>query len=164
MKRYFKYLFSLSLSVGMLSSLEGNAQVAFKKLVWADEFNTPGLPDSTKWGYDVGRGCPQNCGWGNNELQYYTAGDNLYMSNGNMIIEARKENRGSKTYTSTRLTTMGKKSFKFGRIDMRAKLQKGQGIWPALISWNFLDMMKSAYTPLFTTSWGIMPEILLRPC
>lgn len=116
---------------------------AGKTLVWADEFNGSAL-NTNDWNYDVGDGCP-NCGWGNNELEYYTAGDNLYMSQGKMIIEARKENRGSKNYTSTRLTTMGKKSFKFGRIDMRAKLPKGQGIWPAF--WMLGDNFPTAGWP-----------------
>jgi hypothetical protein len=116
---------------------------AGKSLVWADEFNSSSL-NTGDWNYDVGDGCP-NCGWGNNELEYYTAGDNLYMSNGKMIIEARKESKGGKNYTSSRLTTMGKKSFKFGRIDMRAKLPKGQGIWPAF--WMLGDNFPTAGWP-----------------
>lgn len=98
-------------------------------LVWSEEFNGSQL-NTNDWNYDVGDGCP-NCGWGNNELEYYTAGENLYFSGGKMIIEARKESKGGKNYTSTRLTSLGKRSFKFGRIDMRAKLPKGQGMWPA---------------------------------
>ncbi len=98
-------------------------------MVWSDEFNGSQL-NSNDWNYDVGDGCP-NCGWGNNELEYYTSGENLYFNSGKMIIEARKESRGGKNYTSTRLTSLGKRLFKFGRIDMRAKLPKGQGIWPA---------------------------------
>lgn len=116
---------------------------AGKTLIWADEFNGTSL-NTSDWNYDVGDGCP-NCGWGNNELEYYTAGDNLYMSQGKMIIEARKESRGGKNYTSSRLTTMGKKSFKFGRIDMRAKLPKGQGIWPAF--WMLGDNFPTAGWP-----------------
>jgi hypothetical protein len=116
---------------------------AGKTLIWADEFNGSAL-NTNDWNYDVGDGCP-NCGWGNNELEYYTAGDNLYMSNGKMIIEARKENKAGKSYTSSRLTTMGKKSFKFGRIDIRAKLPKGQGIWPAL--WMLGDNFPTAGWP-----------------
>ena len=119
------------------------ASYAGKTLVWADEFNGSTL-NTSDWNYDVGDGCP-NCGWGNNELEYYTAGDNLYMSNGKMIIEARKESKGGKNYTSSRLTTMGKKSFKFGRIDMRAKLPKGQGIWPAF--WMLGDNFPTAGWP-----------------
>lgn len=112
-------------------------------LVWSDEFNGTSL-NTSDWNYDVGDGCP-NCGWGNNELQYYTAGDNIYVNSGKMIIEARKENKNGKNYTSSRLTTMGKKSFKFGRIDMRAKLPKGQGIWPAF--WMLGDNFPTAGWP-----------------
>lgn len=112
-------------------------------LVWSDEFNGSTL-NTSDWNYDVGDGCP-NCGWGNNELEYYTAGDNLYFQNGKMIIEARKESKNGKSYTSTRLTTMNKKSFKFGRVDMRAKLPFGQGIWPAL--WMLGDNFTTAGWP-----------------
>ena len=112
-------------------------------LVWSDEFNGTTL-NTSDWNYDVGDGCP-NCGWGNNELEYYTAGDNLYFQNGKMIIEARKESKNGKSYTSTRLTTMNKKSFKFGRVDIRAKLPFGQGIWPAF--WMLGDNFTTAGWP-----------------
>lgn len=69
---------------------------------------------------------------GNNELEWYTAGDNASVQSGALVIEARKETRGTKNYTSTRMTTKTKRPVKFGRIDIRAKLPKGQGIWPAL--------------------------------
>ncbi len=121
------------------------ASYAGKTLVWADEFEGSGL-NTTNWNYDVGDGCARNnCGWGNNELEFYTEGDNLIFANGKMIIEARKESRSGKNYTSSRLTTMGKKSFKFGRIDIRAKLPKGQGIWPAL--WMLGDNFPTAGWP-----------------
>ena len=62
-------------------------------------------------------------GWGNNELEYYTNNPrNVFVSNGNLIIEARKEIIDSFNYTSARMTTQDKKSFKFGRIDIRAKI------------------------------------------
>ncbi len=116
-----------------------------KTLVWADEFEGSGL-NPANWNYDRGDGCQKgNCGWGNNELEYYTEGDNLIFTGGKMIIEARKESRGGKNYTSSRLTTMGKQSFKFGRIDIRAKLPKGQGIWPAL--WMLGDNFPTAGWP-----------------
>lgn len=99
-------------------------------LVWADEFNGTSL-DMDSWNYDVGDGCP-NCGWGNNELEYYTAGENLTLQDGKMIIEARSETKGGKNYTSSRIKTQNKKSFKFGRIDIRAKVPKGKGVWPAI--------------------------------
>jgi len=116
---------------------------AGKTLVWADEFNGTGL-NTSDWNYDVGDGCP-NCGWGNNELEYYTAGDNLTFQSGKMIIEARKENKNGKSYTSSRLTTLNKRSFKFGRVDIRAKLPSGQGIWPAF--WMLGDNFPTAGWP-----------------
>ena len=100
-------------------------------LAWSDEFNGAAL-NQADWNYEVGDGCPNVCGWGNNELEWYTAGDNLYMQDGKMIIEARAESKGGKNYTSTRITTQNKKTFTFGRIDIRAKVPKGKGVWPAL--------------------------------
>lgn len=100
-------------------------------LAWSDEFNTTGL-NSSIWTNQNGDGCPNLCGWGNNELEYYTdRPENIFFQDGKLIIEARKENYSGKTYTSSKILTSGKKSFKFGRIDIRAKLPKGKGIWPA---------------------------------
>ncbi len=101
-------------------------------LAWADEFNGTSL-NTTDWSFENGDGCPGNCGWGNNELEYYTERpENLFFQDGKMIIEARKENYAAgKPYTSSKILTRGKKVFKFGRIDIRAKLPKGKGIWPA---------------------------------
>jgi beta-glucanase (GH16 family) len=95
---------------------------------WSDEFSGSAL-DLTSWSFDVG-----GSGWGNNELQYYTNNrpDNIYLSNGNLIIQAKKEAFSGKEYTSSRIITKGKKEFTFGRIDIRAKLPVGKGIWPAL--------------------------------
>ncbi len=98
-----------------------------KKPVWADEFNIDGKPDSSRWGYDIG-----GSGWGNNELQFYTAGDNVRIQNGLLIIEARKEQREEKAYTSTRLVSKHKGDFLYGRFEARAKLPKGRGLWPAI--------------------------------
>ncbi len=101
------------------------------KLVWADEFNGSAL-NTKDWSFENGDGCPRNCGWGNNELEYYTGKpDNLFFKDGKLIIEAKKENYNGKTYTSSKILTRDKKPFKFGRIDIRAKLPKGKGIWPA---------------------------------
>lgn len=100
-------------------------------LAWADEFNTPSL-NLTDWSFENGDGCPGLCGWGNNELEYYTSRpENLFFQDGKMIIEARKENYAGKNYTSSKILTRGKKVFKYARIDIRAKLPKGKGIWPA---------------------------------
>ncbi len=95
-------------------------------LVWADEFNGDAL-NLQDWTYEVGRG---SNGWGNNELQYYTAGENAKVEDGLLTIEARKDINHN--YTSTRIKTQDKQTFTHGRIDIRAKLPKGQGIWPAL--------------------------------
>jgi beta-glucanase (GH16 family) len=99
------------------------------ELVWQDEFDTPGLPDSDKWQYDVG-----GHGWGNNELQFYTDKrfDNAHIENGHLIIEARKEPYKNSQYTSARLVTKGTGDWKYGRIDVRARIPKGLGTWPAI--------------------------------
>lgn len=100
-----------------------------KKLVWADEFNTNGFPDNTKWGYDQGGG-----GWGNNELQFYTTErkENAWIENGHLIISARKEDYKNRNYTSARMVTKNKGDWKYGRIEVKARLPKGKGIWPAI--------------------------------
>ena len=93
-------------------------------LKWQDEFNGSAI-DLACWTHELGAG-----GWGNEELQEYTAdAANSYLANGNLIIEAREEGG---EYTSARMVTVDKKEFGFGRVDIRAKLPFGQGIWPAL--------------------------------
>jgi len=99
-------------------------------LVWADEFDRDTL-NLADWTYEIGDGCPNLCGWGNNELEYYRE-DNTSIVNGNLVITAKDQKFGSREYTSSRLITKGKKQFKFGRIDIRAALPEGQGLWPAL--------------------------------
>lgn len=96
-------------------------------MIWQDEFNGSAL-NETYWNYELGTG---NNGWGNNELQYYRR-ENTTVTDGFLIIEARRENFQGRSYTSSRLTTQDKFDFRFGRIDIRAKLPKGQGMWPAL--------------------------------
>jgi beta-glucanase (GH16 family) len=99
------------------------------KMVWNDEFDYSGLPDSTKWTAEVG-----GHGWGNNEWQYYTSGrrENARVENGLLIIEARKENWDSSRFTSARLVSRGKGDWQYGKIEVRAKLPKGVGTWPAI--------------------------------
>ncbi len=110
----------------MLSAQKNNENW---KLVWSDEFKTDGLPDSTKWGYDIG-----GHGWGNNELQYYSANrtKNARVGNGMLIIEAHREPFESKEYTSARLVTREKATWNHGKIEVRAKLPNGLGTWPAI--------------------------------
>ena len=109
-------------------------KASFKKLVWSDEFNYTGLPDSLKWGYDEGNGCPENCGWGNNELQFYTSNrlQNARVEKGKLIIEARKEDFSGAPYTSSRLLSKNKCDWKYGRLEIRAKIPSGKGMWPAI--------------------------------
>lgn len=102
------------------------------ELVWSDEFSE-GEVDTSKWTYDIG-----NWGWGNNELQYYTANrpENARIENGNLIIEARK-NDLNEPWTSARLTTRGKVSFLYGKIEFRAKVPAERGNWAA--GWTLGD-------------------------
>jgi beta-glucanase (GH16 family) len=97
--------------------------------VWGDEFNYTGLPDSTKWNYDVGGN-----GWGNNELEFYTEkrSENARVENGNLVIEARKESWQGLNYTSARLLTKNKGDWQYGKIEVRARLPRGRGTWPAI--------------------------------
>ena len=100
-----------------------------RKLVWSDEFNKNGLPDPAKWSYDTG-----GHGWGNHELQFYTYSEkkNARVENGVLIIEALKEQKNNNAYTSARLVTKGKGDWTYGRIDVKARLPRGKGSWPAI--------------------------------
>jgi beta-glucanase (GH16 family) len=107
------------------------------KLVWADEFDKPGLPDPRKWDYDVSM---NKSGWANEELQYYAKGrlENTRVADGKLLITARKEKLtgaadfGGQAYTSGRLYTRGKFEFTYGYVEVRAKLPCGPGTWPAI--------------------------------
>jgi beta-glucanase (GH16 family) len=108
-------------------------EVVIEQPVWADEFNYTGSPDSSKWAYDLGDGCPTVCGWGNNELQFYTSENkNVRIENGRLIIEAHHQAKGGKAYTSARVVSRNKGDWLYGRIEVRAKLPKGKGTWPAI--------------------------------
>ncbi|MFO0887857.1 MAG: glycoside hydrolase family 16 protein [Isosphaeraceae bacterium] len=106
------------------------------KLVWNDEFDEPGLPSSERWDYETGF-------VRNGEKQYYTRArkENARVENGLLVIEARKEKwkgtgrRGNEEhadYTSASLTTRGKAAWTYGRVEVRARLPKGRGTWPAI--------------------------------
>ena len=97
------------------------------EIIWRDEFNVDGDVDRSKWNFQVG-----GDGWGNEESQYYTDGDNATVSGGNLIIEARKETFGSNDFTSSRLNSSGKGDFLYGRIEVKAKLPRTGGTWPAI--------------------------------
>ncbi|MDQ1090532.1 beta-glucanase (GH16 family) [Siphonobacter sp. SORGH_AS 1065] len=132
----------------------------YQTLVWSDEFNYQGLPDPKKWNYEEGF-------VRNKEPQYYTKErlQNIRVENGTLIIEARKESyplqkSGSANaqragqsvagYTSASIMTLGKKTWKYGRFEVRAKVPKGKGSWPAF--W-----MKGANNP--TVKWPFCGEI-----
>lgn len=108
-------------------------------LVWNDEFDGTSL--SSDWVHEIGNG---NSGWGNNELQYYRE-ENVAVANGYLTITAKKENFGGYGYTSSRIKTQGRQSFEKGRIDIRAAVPYGQGIWPAL--WMLGDNITSVSWP-----------------
>ena len=95
------------------------------QLLWADEFdsNEVNLRD---WNFDIG-----DDGWGNDEWQYYQP-QNVTLQNGHLVITAREQRVGASTYTSTRMKTEGEVEFTYARVDIRAALPEGQGIWPAL--------------------------------
>lgn len=122
------------------------------KIVWRDEFSGSGLPDSTRWSYNIG-----NWGWGNNEPQYYTEKrtQNARLEDGNLIIEARKNDIGQ-PWTSARLTTQGKQSFLYGRIEIRAKVPEGRGTWAA--GWMLGDSYEDEL------SWPYCGEIDILEC
>jgi len=100
-------------------------------LTWQDEFT--GTEISNDWTFEIGDGCSNGiCGWGNNELEYYRK-ENAFIADDNyLVIQAYKENFGGKNYTSSRMITKGAKKFQYGRIDIRAAMPTGQGLWPAL--------------------------------
>ncbi|WP_461629134.1 glycoside hydrolase family 16 protein [Labilibaculum euxinus] len=110
------------------------------QLVWSDEFDYTGLPDSTKWMYDT-EGNSE--GWGNNEAQYYTKAkkENAWVQNGILNIIALKEQCEGKDYTSARLNS--KANWLYGKIEVNAKLPKGRGTWSAIWmmpkDWSFKD-------------------------
>ncbi|MFN8588146.1 MAG: family 16 glycosylhydrolase [Candidatus Eisenbacteria bacterium] len=109
-----------------LSAVPARAQYS---LVWEDNFDGNSI-NNTHWQFQEGTGCPNLCGWGNNELQYYRAA-NATVAGGFLTITAKKENFGGKAYTSARLRSANLADFRYGKIEMRAKLPIGRGMWPA---------------------------------
>lgn len=95
--------------------------------VWQDDFSSGSVPDATKWSFETGGN-----GWGNNELQYYTNGANATVTGGNLVITAKRENISGNEYSSARMITKGKGDWLYGRFEVRARLPKGRGTWPAI--------------------------------
>lgn len=126
---------------------ERSVELSEFEMVWNDEFEGNEV-DTTKWSFQLGDGCdiqPKSCGafeetapnlcqWGNFEKQYYTdRPQNVKVENGNLVITARKEPQPFRgyDYTSTRMRTLGKGDWKYARIDVRANVPVGQGLWAA---------------------------------
>ncbi|GEP64157.1 hypothetical protein CBE01nite_19250 [Clostridium beijerinckii] len=129
MKRKKQLIMSLVISSLMVSSfiptVTAKADTGWN-LAWSDEFNGTNI-NTSNWKYETG-----GDGWGNNELEYYTNRfENARIENGNLVIEARKENYNGMNYTSARLKSQGLKNWTYGKVEARMKLPAGQGVWPA---------------------------------
>ncbi len=116
----------------MLSACQVS-QSTGQTLVWSDEFDYVGAPDVQKWDYDLGDACdlPAGCGWGNDELQYYTT-ESAYVDGEKLIITLDKSSVLSGTFTSARLATRGKASWKYGTFEIKAKVADCLGCWSAI--------------------------------
>ena len=115
-----------ALALGCLVAAPARADYS---LVWSDEFNGTSL-NLADWTIDIGDGCPSLCGWGNNELQYYRA-ENVSVADGHLTLTSKREWFGGRSFTSGKILTRDKQTFQYGRIEMRAKLPQGSGMWPA---------------------------------
>ena len=143
------YIKAIALAVlGMVSCTQQKAEEESKaqkedayQLVWADEFDYNGLPDSTKWIFEFGDGCPELCGWGNNEAQYYSKErlDNARVKDGALIIEARKDDYKTREYSSAKIMSKGIGDWQYGKFLIKAKLPEGRGTWPAIWMLPTLD-------------------------
>lgn len=116
---------------GSLEPVSGKPGSGGKILVWSDEFDYTGLPDTKKWSYDTDGNAS---GWGNNESQYYTASrlKNTEVKDGFLTITAHQEDYEGFRYTSARLVTRGKGDWLYGRVEVKAKIPDGRGMWPAI--------------------------------
>jgi len=125
-----RFILGAAVICGLAISARGQApETNGWQLVWADEFAQAGgaSPDPHKWVFDLGAS-----GWGNNELQHYTdRTNNARIEDGNLVIEAHKEDFQKSRYTSARLKTLSKAAWTYGRMEARIKIPRGQGIWPA---------------------------------
>lgn len=122
-------------------------------LVWADEFVGTAI-NLNKWNIQTGDGCDISlCGWGNNELEYYTGDpENISVRDGKLFITARKTTEENHPYTSARINTRYKGDWKYGRIEARIRLPEGKGIWPAFwmlpTDWNYGGWPNSGETDI----------------
>lgn len=125
-----KKILNLCLILFLLSSCQQDNMDS--NLVWSDEFDDSDKLNTKKWNIILGNGCPEICGFGNNEEQFYTdSSTNLRVEDGKLIIEAHKVN-DSRNYTSAKLTSAEKGDWYTGYIEVKAKLPEGRGTWPAI--------------------------------
>ncbi len=118
------YLDDLSIGFGIISPTATVGSNTYN-LVWSDEFDGTGL-NTANWTPETGTG---DNGWGNGEQQTYTSNsDNLSVGGGSLLIQAKKTGN---SWTSARIKSQGLRSFKYGKIEFRAKLPTGRGPWPA---------------------------------
>ncbi|WP_304156342.1 family 16 glycosylhydrolase [Mesonia mobilis] len=103
-------------------------ETQFNELLWEDEFDQGSEPNSQYWNYEIGNG---NNGWGNGEEQYYTD-ENAVVQDDMLTINLIKEPTSGFEYSSSRITTQNKFEFTYGRVEVRAKLPEGGGVWPAI--------------------------------
>ena len=108
-------------------SLQTTSESSAERLIFNEDFEKSFLnPDY--WNYDLGDGCPELCGWGNQESQLYTK-ENIFIRDDKLVIKATKD---ADQYFSGRINTKDKIEFQYGTVEVRAKLPKGKGVWPAI--------------------------------
>jgi beta-glucanase (GH16 family) len=119
-----KFTFLLSFFIGTLSFAQD------WQMIFEDEFSGSSL-NSSNWTHETGTGSQYGLwGWGNGESQYYQS-SNTVVSNGTAKIIAKRQNVGGMNYTSSRIKTNGKFTFRYGKVQARMKTVEGQGFWPA---------------------------------
>ena len=140
-----KLFFLAGLMVGLLSCGDDDTEAGGGPnieapegytLVWSDEFDGDEI-NSSNWNYQTGDGTDYGlpAGWGNGELQIYTTNEanaNIGSDEGNSVLRITALEEGPDNYTSARLTTENKVSVRYGRVDVRARLPQGKGLWPAI--------------------------------
>jgi beta-glucanase (GH16 family) len=161
--KYFKKFLTVFLLLFLTANFTfAQVDIIYNDLVWFDEFETDGSVNSTNWHHQTQ--IPAGGNWYNGEQQHYTNRvENSYVNNGSLNIVAKKEtftNQGyTKQYTSARLNS--KFAFKYGRVDIRAKVPKNQGSWPAiwLLGKNINEAGGFFSSNFGTTNWPACGEI-----
>ncbi len=161
---YFSgFLLFVFVLVGVSCGQVGQKKADQYELVWADEFDYVGLPDSLKWSYDTEG---NDWGWGNQEEQFYTKRRlaNAEVKNGRLYITAIKENYKDRKFTSARLITKGKGDWLYGKVEVSAKLPQGRGLWPAIwmlpTDWKYGGWPASGEIDIMENV-GFMPDTIL---